>query len=210
MLFTTINGSPFSPTNIGIDRWFNAFSLSGDFSRPANGASVSSAYDLGKQAENVTQITPATQPTFVSNAINGAPSLAFNGSQYLSAANSSKNNYAGECAVFALVKLSDATVARRFLSHGSTGGISVGNRQSPNLLKYDLTCNNVLDVFTATDYWVVGSYQVYAAILKNNAGSWSVDFYRNGVFLENIATSAPVSSSSSYYIGARSEEHTSE
>ena len=52
-----------------------------------NGTTVSSWNDQTLNGNNITQVTSAAQPLFVNNAINGYPTIRFNGSNFMSFAN---------------------------------------------------------------------------------------------------------------------------
>lgn len=192
-----------TPWDLQVDLFYDASNTDGR-NNATSISSISSVVNLGTKANNVSQSTGASQPTLFQNANNNQPVMRFSGSQYLSAASAAPNQYAGEITVFGIVKLSNASVVRRFISFGATGGVSAGNRASPNLLKYDYTCNAVADVFTTADYWSTTDYETFVGVIKNSAGSWSVDFYKNGTFLQNVSTSAPIASSDSFCVGSYS------
>lgn len=75
--------TPIDPSTIaGLSAWFDASSITG----LTDGAAVSSWTDKSVTNVPLTQATPASQPTYVANALNGKAVVAFNGAQNMKTA----------------------------------------------------------------------------------------------------------------------------
>ena len=99
----------FSPMDItGITLWLDGADPAGTGVLPANGATVSTWVD--KSGNGLTVSAASSQPTYVTNAANGLGTVAFNGTQSLSAGTVTGTKLignTGSCAIYVVVRFAN-------------------------------------------------------------------------------------------------------
>lgn len=167
---------------------------------PANATALPSIKDLAKSGNDMAQATGANQPTYIHTAVNGLNVFNFNSasSQFMSRAGSSINNYNGEMAGLAIVKTDTIAAGVSRVMRKSTTGWSFGRSAD----KYIFTTHGRSDFITTGAQFVAGTWQVMGVVLKNVAGTWSVDFYKNRTLVENVVGLSPSGGTGTLYFGS--------
>jgi hypothetical protein len=188
------------PQHFGAQVYFDSMSMDGAGSTLADFTSVSTQSDLSGNSRTITQATGANQPQYRTQVINTAGnSVIYDGSRFMSGSNIS---YAGELTIMWLGTLDVVTAVRTIFSNGATNGIAFG-AGGASFRRLQFVVNGVGTATSSADQFNTGQFAVMTAVLKNNAGSWSVDFYKNGTFIENIAVAgAPNSSGNPFYVSS--------
>lgn len=188
------------PQHFGAQVYFDSMSMDGAGSTLADFTSVSTQSDLSGNSRTITQATGANQPQYRTQVINTAGnSVIYDGSRFMSGSNIS---YAGELTIMWLGTLDVVTAVRTIFSNGATNGIAFG-AGGASFRRLQFVVNGVGTATSSADQFNTGQFAVMTAVLKNNAGSWSVDFYKDGTFIENIAVAgAPNSSSNPFYVSS--------
>lgn len=185
-----------TPIRLNVDSWWSLSNPNGDNTRLANTAPVTFVKDLGSRGNDVSQSSGANQPPYELNSINGLSSIVCTGTQWLERANSASNNYVGPLGIFALVSIDAQSDSYRFISKSPTGGgWSSGHYQAREML----TTHGVTDYIVTTANITLSQFFVYGAIYNPTGG---VDFYKNGVFVQNITGGAYTTSTGDLLLGA--------
>lgn len=81
--------SQFEPRNLGsiLTGWWDGNDVSANGTKPFNGTSIATWTDKSIYGNNLSQVTGALQPTFVTSLKNGLSGLAFNNAQAITSAN---------------------------------------------------------------------------------------------------------------------------
>lgn len=99
----------------------NAVWYDSEFQGLTNNASVSTLFDRSGNNNNLTQTTPANQPVFLTNQLNGRPAISFNGStQSLSSGGFAALSSTNQMSVFIVGLSSSAVTNPFFLGIGSS------------------------------------------------------------------------------------------
>lgn len=188
------------PQHFGAQVYFDSMSMDGQGSTLGNFAAVSTQSDLSGNAYTITQVTGANQPQYRTQVVNtSGNSVIYDGARFMSGSNIS---YAGEFTIMFLGTLDVISAVRTIFSNGATNGISF-SAGGASFRRLVFTCNGVGSATSTADQYNVGQFALMTAILKNSAGSWSVDFYKNGTFIENVAIAgAPNTSADPFYVGS--------
>jgi hypothetical protein len=194
------NALVYLPQYFGAQFYFDSMSMDGNGSVMSNFSSVSTQSDVSGNGHTITQGTGANRPQYRTSVINtSGNSVLYDGARYLSGSNIS---YAGEFTIMWLGTLDVTTAVRTIFSNGSTNGISFG-AGGASFRQIIFSCNGVGTATSSANQFNAGQYAVMTAVLSNNAGNWSVDFYKNGTFIENVAMAgAPNASADPIYVGA--------
>lgn len=188
------------PTDLGVNIWVNGDNpLNDPGNIPADGTALANISDFSGKGNNFVQASGANQPVFKRNIINGRNVIRFSGNQFLTCANSAANSYSGAMTVIATLTTTDVgTADARLYTKGSFNlGSGYGIARNFGRQRYNS--------FTATDYittaaqFTVNVFQVFTSVLNSN---WSVDFYKNGTFIENKTGNPQVASTNTLYLGA--------
>lgn len=199
-MIITQNPGIYLPQYFGAQVYFDSMNMDGNGGVLSDFSSVSTQSDLSGNGRTITQATGASQPQYRTEVVNTTGnSVIFDGSRYMSGSNIS---YAGQFTIMFLGTLDVLSATRTIFSNGSTNGISF-SAGAASFRKLVFTCNGVGSAVSSADQYNTGQFAVMTAVLKNNAGSWSVDFYKNGTFIENVAIAGgPNSSADPFYVGA--------
>lgn len=101
-------GAPFTPPQIGnLSAWYDA-SSSANFS--LFGSSIAAWKDQSGNGNTLAQTSAAREPSYVSSGIDGKPSVAFNGTEYLASTNAAfSSKLFNESSVFVVTSQANAT-----------------------------------------------------------------------------------------------------
>lgn len=178
----------FTPAMLRVNTWWDANNPAGNGVIPTDGTQLSSITDLGLNGNTVTQATGANQILFKRNIINGQNVFRFSGSQFASCVNSANNNYVGPLTIVAIAMptgtLTPGGGDTRIVSKGANlanldgygYGLFTGGKSS-------LTTWNIHDYSTTNEEWYLGEYAIQTVVYNSN---FSVDFYTNGSFVQNL------------------------
>jgi hypothetical protein len=179
---------------------YDCMNMDGEGGTLSNFSGVATQNDLSWNARNLSQSTGGLRPTYRVRTFNTAQnSIIFDGNRWLTGSNIS---YAGEMTIIFLGNIEVASATRYFVSYGTDGVCFGAGSATFRKLQFIVNSSDILT--TSADQFSGTTYAVMTAVLKNEGGNWSVDFYKNGVFIENIAsTSGPDASADQFFIGAR-------
>lgn len=197
------NTSFFQPIIIsGCQLWLDGADPAGNGTIPANGATVSTWID--KSTNGLTVSAASSQPTYVTNVVNGRGTVAFNGSQNLSAGSVTAGQLLGSTgtsATFCVFSISDNNSAStpiswddgsytwRFLIHYDSSGLTfdLGNA-SAGVSNRRISISNSTLTFANNTYYLVSFWQSGGAALLNvNGGAYTANTPSG--FTGNIPTS---------------------
>ena len=198
------NTSFFQPTAIaGCKMWLDGADPVGNGTIPANGASVSSWVD--KSTNGLTVSAASSQPTYVTNALNGLGTLAFNGSQSLSAASVTGEKLlggTGSSATFCVFSVTnntqnscpitwdDSNYTYRYMITWAGGEGSPGLTFDLGLTPYRTQVNSSSFNFVNNTYYLVSFWRNGATTILNINGITYTLVYPHGTFAGNWSTSA--------------------
>jgi hypothetical protein len=169
----------------------------------ADGVQVSTWYDISKSSttpSNATQATPANQPIYTSNALNGLPVLKFNGAQYFLASN---GQMMGKTTIFVVNKFDTGSALCAFIM-GSQGVWQAGSLHlllacTGSALYPQYSANSTSDFVNNNLSIVDGKFHIIT-YLDPNVGTKYI--YIDGSNVETTATSVTDKSFVNYSIGA--------
>lgn len=200
MIMTSSPGI-YLPQNLGSNWYYDSMSVTGNGTVLTDFAAVQNMSDLSGNGHNLSQSNASIAPLYRTMTLANSNTLSVSGTKYMTASNIS---YAGEISIVALVEcdVSFVSSAGFFVSYGSDGGVAIGNGLS-NFGKLRFVCNGVGGFETvSSSIFVNGQFCVVGCILKNNAGTWTVDVYKNGAFVETVSAAQPVASSANFALSA--------
>lgn len=177
----------------GLSFWFSASDVNGTNLQPSNGDAVPTWTNLlNTSLLNATNGTPANQPTFVSNASNGYPSLNFNGTtQTLGISNTASIQISTQFCFFASIQLNNLLSSQQTIySKGSLSGSATSIVQiSRTAIGQVSFWNGATWIDSPSNFSKTGSECVVIAI--NWTGS-VYSFYGNGVNLGTVSNSTAI------------------
>ncbi|MBS1954390.1 MAG: chitobiase/beta-hexosaminidase C-terminal domain-containing protein [Cyanobacteria bacterium SZAS-4] len=178
--------------------------LKSDYGVSTSSSKVTQWLDASGSNNTAAQATSAKQPTFTSNAINGLPTISFNGtSQYFQCPSGAFSNFTAGASVFIVTKPTSIASSLRFFDfgQGAGGNNNFGAQEaSPavgGIYVYNGTSgNNVL----ASGALTTSSYQVLEAV---HSGAGTAAVYTNGVLgAQGTINNIPNVTRTTNYIGA--------
>lgn len=187
---------------LGYNTIFDADNPLGNFTIPADGASLANITDDGPNGNNISQATGATQIIYKRNIINSRNVFRFAGAQFLSCVTSANNNYVGPMTFVALAATTNTTQFGSILAKAGVGGTGwrAGTTTSTDF-KGLFTLPGVVDIKTTAALWASG---VWAAVAFRFNADKSVDFFKNRALVQNVANSSAMTVSTGDFIfGAR-------
>lgn len=185
--------APLPYTISGLSYWFSAKNPSGDNTTPSSGASISTWVNLlQNNLINATNGTPANQPTYVANASNGYPSLAFNGtSQTLGMSNNALLQISSQFFFIATIQLTNLLSATQTIySKGSLSGSATSvvqiSRTAPGMVSF---FNGTSWIDSPSNFSKTGSECVVVSI---NWTGTVYSFLANGTSLGTVSNSTAI------------------
>jgi hypothetical protein len=171
-----------NPWDLQVDTMYDALNPVGDGMWPADGTSLATVADRGKRGNTQSQATAGTRPIFVKNANNNLPAFDFNGSQWMSAADSVNNQHTGPMSM---------------LSAFMTRVVVGSQRLVTKLLSWSWSLQTADYSFTT---WAAGTGfsalstggSVTANVWQRGDYYWNgsnVDFIKNSTLYQNVALS---------------------
>jgi hypothetical protein len=193
---TQVTANPFfSPTQIsGCQLWLDGADPAGNGVIPANGATVSTWAD--KSGNGLTVSAASSQPTYSTKVVNNLGTVAFNGSQSLTAGSVTGAKLignTGSCAIFVVMKLNNSPgrsmpfswddgtyTARLLLQYDENSILSVDKGAFPNRTQATISLS--------TSLYYIFSYSQNGANTSLNVNGTSVATLTN--FANNSITSS--------------------
>lgn len=182
----------------GLITWLDAADPLGDKTLPANGAAISSWKDKSGQGNTVTQGTGAAQPTFVTSALAGLPTVRFNGSKWLSKTSGFPDIV--NLTVFFVASMNAGTTAQAVYEISNGAAMNTGN-----LFLYDssLSLRSRYIEGTSTTKTVSSAQSLPTGYFLNMSyydGS-NLYFLKDGVSVGSIASTANTNTLSRLDVG---------
>lgn len=183
-----------SKSNLAL--WFKA-----DNGVVTSGSDVTTWLDMSGNLNNAKQINSGNRPTVISNAVNGLPAVAFDGSsQFLKVGTSSLlNSYSG-ISIFAVTKPVAVAAGARFLdfSSGASGNNIYFSQPNNTDASIHVLNGTTPSSLTASNAVSLGDYQLLEVV----QGSSSATIYNNGVSKGSGSVSnAPTATRTDNFIG---------
>ena len=163
------------------------------------GGTVSLWADQSGNGNDAAQSSPFNQPQWVDDAINGHPTLRFDGNSDSLATAQPVITTNNNATVLVVVRLPDANTRGPFIKNGSSDGFGLGVGSGT----FDSSGNDALALYEVLRWinsgtqWGTGT--VLAEMTMDASGNPAI--YRNGVLLGNLGGGAPLASSGSTFIG---------
>lgn len=189
-----------TPYELGVNSAYDANNPNNSTSVPADGTSLSSITDLGRNGNNWTQSTGTAQPILKRNIINGQNVFRFSGNQYMTCPASANNNYTSgsSLTIVAIASTSNTSTVGRIFTKSNSGSGAAGYTAGKNLALSRFSSIGGQDADTSSNQWTLNTFGAYSYVYHSGL----IDFYTNGSLVQSVAVAPPGSSTWQLILGA--------
>lgn len=196
VLFQANNNTNAIPRS-GLMLWLDA-----NNSLTLSGSDVTTWADISGSQNNATQSTSLDQPTLVTNAINGLPAVAFNGSSQFLQLPAGFANFTSGCSIFVVTNPTTVSTGARFIDFGNgsaSNNVLLDEPSSSGAALYVYNGSSPTNV-TSSSAITLNQFQLLEAV---HNGTASATISTNGVFgaQNNSMNSINNTSRANNYIG---------